>query len=135
MSYMGDDIVPAENNVRERRTTLGRARMSIEALPEQDIIIRNISCSGIGARSLEIAPKEGQPITISLADGFEICGVVSWVKGQSFGMSLDHRFALEELEDIMRRQKQFNSATTDWEVKRMHRVADQSIVPSQLRRI
>lgn len=71
----------------ERRGHILTATMYNKRLREQTIIIRNMSSRGIGARTRDILPMEGEEVFV-LLDGHELVGRVRWVQGDRFGIYL-----------------------------------------------
>lgn len=134
MSYLDSKIVAADDCVRApRQRRLIRARMFNDRLPAQDILIRNISCQGIGAASRGLPPMKGEKLSVLLPHHEEITGLVRWVDGLSFGIDLDRDLDPQALADTIKRQNELAGASTDWEVRRLHRVPTQSVDPSKLR--
>lgn len=78
-------IAKQDRCVLEREKRNGHiiaATMHSERLPEQSILIRNLSHRGIGARTLGSPPIEGEEVTLQLV------GRVRWVRGNRFGIHL-----------------------------------------------
>ena len=124
MSYLNGRIVATDECAREaRQPRLIRAQMSSKRLPLQEIIIRNISCSGIGAASRGLPPIRGEEIKISLSHSEDASGIVSWVNGLSFGVKLDQELDLEALVATMQRLQEIRNVSADWEVRRHHQAA------------
>lgn len=134
MSFMDSSFVPEDAETREvRQRKLIRASFFSDRLTSQDMVIRNISARGIGAVTKGKAPLLGEKITVSLPVNYQAVGVVSWVKGDSFGMALDQEINLQVLTDFIASQNEKATVTTDWEVKRLHRVVTPHVDPSKLR--
>jgi hypothetical protein len=75
---------------REPRTRMViPATITGERTAEREILIRNISRRGIGARSRQGAPDIGERVTIRIGAHAEISGTVRWVQGAQFGLLLD----------------------------------------------
>lgn len=88
---------------RERRNGhILTATMRSERLPEQSILIRNLSHRGIGARTLGAPPIEGEEVMLQL-DGRAIVGRIRWVRGirGPLGPSLSTSEPLTPLENLM----------------------------------
>lgn len=79
-----------KKNVLEREKRNGHiltATMRSERLPEQSILVRNLSHRGIGARTSGSPPIEGEEVMLQL-DGRAMIGRVRWVRGDRFGIHL-----------------------------------------------
>ncbi|HVR90207.1 MAG TPA: PilZ domain-containing protein [Novosphingobium sp.] len=136
MSHLDGKIVAADDCAREpRQRRLIRARMFNDRLPGVDIIIRNISGRGIGAASRGLPPVKGEKLSILLPHHEEVTGLVRWVDNLSFGFELDLDLDLQALRDAIQRQIGMDSASKDWEVRRLHRGVAKSVDPSTFRRI
>lgn len=76
---------------------------------------------------------KGEKLSVRLPHHEDITGLVRWVDGMSFGIDLDRDLDPQAVVDIIQRQNELASASTDWEVRRLHRVPTQSVDPSKLR--
>lgn len=84
--HTGDESFPP----REPRTRMIiAATMAGEGIAEHEILIRNISRRGIGARSRHGAPRIGERVTIRIGGLAEFPGTVRWTQGDQFGLLLD----------------------------------------------
>ena len=63
------------------------ATIQSNRMGERPIIIRNLARRGIGARTLGVAPIEGEEVVVRF-DGRELIGRVRWVRGQRFGIHM-----------------------------------------------
>lgn len=64
------------------------ATISNRRIGAQEIIVRNISKRGIGARSKGVILAEGEAVTLQLGPVGDVEGTVRWIKGSSFGVEL-----------------------------------------------
>ena len=89
MSPSSDDAPMGEQAEREERTgKMFLARLHSCDLAGQDIIIRNISAHGLGARSKGAIPHPNDAVRIEMEAYGSVEGVVRWVKGNLFGVEL-----------------------------------------------
>ena len=136
MSYIDGNIVAADASGREaRQRRLIRAQMCSDRLPQQDIIIRNLSPRGIGGASRGLPPMQDEKVAVLLPDGQNITGWISWIDGQSFGIKLDRDLDLQSLAASIQRINELTDASTTWEVKRLHRVTTPRVDTSKLRKV
>lgn len=78
---------------------------------------------------------KAEKVSVLLPYHENITGAVSWVDGLAFGLELDRDLDPQALVDAIQRQNEMTSETTDWEVRRLHRVTTQLVEPSKFRRI
>lgn len=136
MSYLDGNIVAADASVREpRQRRLVCAQMHSDRLPQQDIIIRNLSLRGIGGASRGLPPMQDERVVVLLPDGQNNTGMISWIDGLSFGIKLDRDLDLQSLAASILRTNELTDASTNWEVKRLHRVTTPRVDISKLRKI
>ena len=55
----------------------------------QDVMVVNISSTGIRATARVSAPEKDEVISVHLPDGTELWGIVRWVEGRDFGVEFD----------------------------------------------
>lgn len=67
-----------------------RATMSSGRIPPQQILIRNISASGIGARTRTTPPHVGERVIIAFEAIGSFQATIRWVIGNRFGMMFSH---------------------------------------------
>jgi hypothetical protein len=65
------------------------ATMNREQGTAQEILIRNISRRGLGARTHQAPPRLGERVSIRIDTVPEISGAIRWVNGDQFGVLLD----------------------------------------------
>lgn len=79
----------SEHTEREERTgKMFLARLHACGIQGQEIIIRNISVHGIGARSKGAMPQQDETVRIEMEVYGTVEGVVRWIKGNLFGVQL-----------------------------------------------
>ncbi len=83
-----DDLDPASPERAVRQTRIFVAMMTGERTPEQEIVIRNVSSTGMGGQARECPPQQGEQVTVTMASLGPIVGVVAWVRGDRFGLQL-----------------------------------------------
>ena len=136
MSYLDGNIVAADASGREpRQRRLVRAQMYSDRLPQQDIIIRNLSLRGIGGASRGLPPMQDERVAVLLPDGQKVTGSIGWIDGLSFGIRLDLDLDLQSLAASIQRTNELTDASPNWEVKRLHRVTTPRVDISKLRKI
>jgi hypothetical protein len=75
---------------RDPRTRLTMAATLMgERTGKQEILIRNVSRRGIGARSRQKMPEVGERVRVRIDTFADISGTVRWAQGDQFGLSLD----------------------------------------------
>jgi hypothetical protein len=67
-----------------------RATISSERLPTEEILVRNISASGIGARARGTPPHIGEHVIIVFEAMGHYPATVRWANGNRFGVELAH---------------------------------------------
>lgn len=78
-----------EGNRDPRGMRMLAAMMSFGDCPEQRIIVKDLSCRGLGARATRNPPPVGALVTISFNQGRILTGQVRWTSGKRFGTLLD----------------------------------------------
>lgn len=101
----------------------------------REIVVRNLSSSGLGGASRGDPVMRGDRVAIVLPQLGNLGGVVRWSKGQSFGVEFDGTVDMDALSDALRARHAAEAPASDWEVKRMHRVTTPATDPAKLRRI
>ena len=64
------------------------ARLHSARISDAEILVRNISEHGLGARCKGAIPEEGEEVRIEMETYGKIEGVVRWVKGNLIGVAL-----------------------------------------------
>lgn len=135
MSYMAP-IPPTDQVVREpRQPRIVRARLVHRDGEVQDIVIRNVSATGIGASARGPAPVRGERVMVVLPGEQEVTGMVRWFGGHTFGMQLDAPLDLEALGRALQRQAHVAQVSGEWKVENRHRVITPITDPSRIRRV
>ncbi len=135
MSFMAP-IQPADQITREQRQPrIIRARLVHRDGEVQDIVIRNVSPTGLGASARGPAPVRGEQVLIVLPGEQEVTGVVRWFGGHTFGMKLDQPLDLEALGRALQRQAHVAQVSGEWKVETRHRVVTPMSDPSRIRRV
>ena len=118
---------------RERR--LLRGVMRTERLPAFEIVIRNISASGLCATCRDLAPLVGEIAEVQLPDGRIVGAVTRWVTDQVFGIAFDDPIDLESMIMTLQRLRDLAERNASWEVKSKHRVTEFRPDQARLRRV
>lgn len=135
MSYMAP-IPPTDQVVREQRQPrIIRARLIHRDGEMQDIVIRNVSPTGLGASARGPAPVRGERILVVLPGDQEVTGIVRWFGGHTFGMQLDNPLDLDALGRALQRQTHVAQVSGEWKVENHHRVITPITDPSRIRRV
>lgn len=133
MSFMDTDEWVGEQVRNARESRLIRALLTGQNGMPQDIFVRNLSRSGVGARASKIAPAKGEKVSILLPGQLVVSGVVCWRSGQHFGVQLDAELEMEIVSEEMRRQLNSQVVESNWEVRRLHKVVTPYSDVSKLR--
>jgi len=72
-----------------RRRALVRVQLFNAQNVLQDVMVVNISSTGIRATARIKAPDKDEVISVHLPDGTELWGIVRWVSGRDFGVEFD----------------------------------------------
>ena len=85
-----------EGNRDPRGMRMLAAMMSFGDCPAQRIIVKDLSCRGLGARATRYPPPVGMIVTISFSQGTTLTGQVRWASGNRFGALLDQEINPDE---------------------------------------
>jgi hypothetical protein len=66
-----------------------RAKLYNQRLGLKDILVETVESGAVDALAVSIVPEVGELVTILMPTGSEVHGVVAWVKGAAFSISLD----------------------------------------------
>ena len=140
MSFMAPipkpDQPPPDQIIREvRQPRIIRARLIHRDGEVQDIVIRNVSHTGLGASARGPAPVRGERVAVVLPGEQEVTGIVRWYGGHTFGMQLDTPLDLEALGRALQRQAHVAQVSGEWKVETRHRVLTPQQDPSRIRRV
>ena len=95
----------ASSAPREARPArLVHASIRSDRVPETDVLIRNISRHGIGAKARLDQLQVGDTVFIRLGPINEVAGTVRWIRGDRFGVQLHNELNPDS----------FNFAGSDW---------------------
>lgn len=83
-----------------RRLEIMVARMRGACTVKQDIVVRNLSERGIGARARDCPPGLGETVALTLGVMPERQATVRWVRGDQFGLQLSEPLSAAELERL-----------------------------------
>lgn len=113
---------PDSDPRQQRFHRLIRGELSSANGPTREIMVRNISASGLGGTSKGAPVARGEQVMIALPRIGAIAGTVCWSKGATFGVKLAGALDLEVLADALRSKQGASSEGNVWEVKRIHRI-------------
>lgn len=135
MSFMAP--IPSTDQVQRevRQPRIVRARLLHRDGEVQDIVIRNVSQTGLGASAKGPAPVRGEHVAIILPGEQEVTGKVRWFGGHTFGVQLDTPLDLEALSLALQRQAHVAQISGEWRVENRHRVYTPKADPSRIRRV
>lgn len=129
-------IIPIDQVARAvRQPHIIRARLAHRDGELQDIVIRNISETGIGASARGPAPVRGERVTVRLPGDQEVSGLVRWYSGHTFGMVLDAPLDKEALAQALQRQAHVAQVSGEWRVENRHKVVSPQSDPLRIRRV
>ena len=135
MSFMSS-IPPNDQVVRSaRQPRIIRARLLHRDGEEEDVVVRNVTPTGLGASARGPAPVRGERVTVVLPGNQQVTGVVRWFSGRTFGIQLDHPLDLDALGIALQRQAHVTQASSAWHVENRHRVVTPMADPSRIRRV
>lgn len=135
MSFMAPIQPPDQITREQRQPRIIRARLVHRDGEVQDIVIRNVSQTGLGASARGPAPVRGEQVLIVLPGEQEVTGIVRWFGGHTFGMKLDQPLDLEALGRALQRQAHVAQVSGEWKVETRHRVFTPMSDPSRIRRV
>ncbi|MDG2004076.1 MAG: PilZ domain-containing protein [Novosphingobium sp.] len=135
MSYHEHNFVSADEARSPRQRRLIRAQLNDGFGANFDIVIRNVSETGIGASMQGVPPLRGSAVTIMIPQGMAMSGTVRWVDGTGFGIALDDAIDLQTLTDVMQRKQNTISNEGQWEVRTLHQVHSGHPDPNKIRKI
>lgn len=135
MSFM-EPVQPTGQITREvRQPRIVRARLLHRDGEIQEIVIRNVSPTGLGASARGPAPVRGERVAIVLPGDQEVTGLVRWFSGHTFGLQLDTPLDLDALGRALQRQAHVAQVSGEWKVETRHRVYTPKIDPARIRRV
>jgi hypothetical protein len=133
MSFM-EDHFPADQAVRDtRQPRIVSARLVLRSGEQQDIVVRNISSTGLGARTKGAAPARGEQVTVILPGNQVLTGTVRWFTRNAFGLELDAPLAPEALAEALQHKAHVAQMNGEWHVESRHRVYTPQVNSSRIR--
>ena len=118
-----------------RQPRIIRARLLHRDGEVQDVVVRNVSETGLGASARGPAPVRGERIAVILPGEQEVTGIVRWFGGHTFGMQLDPPAAVVPSLVLLQRQAHVAQVSGEWKVETRHRVYTPQADPSRIRRV
>lgn len=76
------------------------AMLQGDVTPSQSIVIRNLSCDGIGAKAEGKTPMLGETVVVTIETLGEFNAMVKWVSRDLFGLHLISSLSSSQLEAI-----------------------------------
>ena len=135
MSFM-DDHFPIDQAARDtRQPRIVGARLALRNGGQQDIVICNISSTGLGARTKGAAPVRGEQVTVILPGDQIMTGTVRWFTRNSFGLELDQSLSPKALAEALQPKAHVAQMNGEWHVESRHRVYIPHSNPSRIRRV
>ena len=90
MSFVDSSAFKPTPNFRARRKrALVRVQLYNARNELQDVMVINISSTGIRATARMTPPEKDEVITVHLPDSTQLWGIVRWVDGKEFGVEFD----------------------------------------------
>ena len=118
MAFLGSTIAQSSTRTREvRRRILIGATFTCADLPDQQVMVRNVSTNGIGLTARGALPHCDEAITLRLSNGLTVTAQVRWVEGRNFGCRLDQPIDLARLERATQRRNTRASVPSGWQVE------------------
>ena len=71
---------------KPRARRLARVRLVLADGAAQEIMVRDVSASGLSAVAGSAPPASDAMVTVELPDGTRLWGIVRWVEGSAFGI-------------------------------------------------
>ncbi len=135
MSFM-EDHFPVDKTVRDtRQPRIVSARLVRRGGDQQDIVIRNISPTGLGARTKAAAPARGEQVTVILPGDQILTGTVRWFTRNAFGLELDTPLSPAALTEALQHKAHVAQINGEWRVESRHRVSTPQTNLSRVRRV
>lgn len=122
--------LPYQRTRAPRQRTLIRAVLGGMDMPDQDVIIRNISEYGMGIASRGFAPDRGETVTITLPSGIALKAQVRWVNDKAFGVQLFEELDVRQLGlSTQRRHTRPTGSAIDWRMEDRYRQEEPQPIP------
>ena len=112
-----------------RKNQLLRASLHVGPGQVADVLVRNMSEMGVGGlmRS-DHQLRQGQSVTIRLADDLSRQGTVKWTKASKFGIELSERIGVSKIRELL--ESKTSAKGGQWTVSRLHKVSSEPPRPS-----
>lgn len=92
---MGNDSPQQERSNRSSRII--RAVLVAPDGSEHDLLIRNVSHHGLGAKTTTILVRAGERLVMRLPNIGEVTGTVRWTRGEALGIQTDEAIDIDLL--------------------------------------
>ena len=92
---MGEDSPQQERSNRSSRII--RAVLVAPDGSEHDLLIRNVSHHGLGAKTTTILVQAGERLVMRLPNIGEVTGAVRWTRGEALGIQTDEAIDIDLL--------------------------------------
>ena len=73
----------------KRKRVMVRVELRDARDTAQDVMVRDISASGMSAVAQQAPPGADELVTVTLPDGSTVWGMVRWAEGKAFGVEFD----------------------------------------------
>lgn len=135
MSFM-TPISQTGGTVREvRQARIIRARLLHPNGVAEDVVIRNVSPSGLAVSKRNASYEPGERVHLLLPGDQKVSGIVRWCDSWTFGLKLDEPLDLRALGRAVQLKTYETLQTTEWTVdNRLYRSSAQ-IDPGRIRRV
>lgn len=80
---------PTPNFRARRRRTLIKVQLHNSRNELQDIMVQDVSSTGLSALARNAPPNRNEVVTVRLPDDTVLWGLVRWVDGNQFGVEFD----------------------------------------------
>lgn len=80
---------PTPNLRARRRRTLVKVELHNAQNELQDIMVQDVSSTGLRATARNAPPQQDEMVTVKLPDSKVLWGLVRWVDGKQFGVEFD----------------------------------------------
>jgi hypothetical protein len=86
-----------------RKRVMARVQLHDAEGTAQDVMVRDISATGMSAVARSGAPDAQEIVTVTLPDGSSVWGMVRWVEGKAFGVEFDASSRQEPVAGVLER--------------------------------
>jgi len=121
----------ARNAQKNRKAMLLRGKVIDHSGRLLDIAIRNMSRFGLSASCKEpFVVQLNGTVTIQMSKDVVILGAVRWCEGAAFGVEFHEEFDTATASAAVQRHV---AAAPQWEVRKLHRIANPQLDPARIR--